>query len=66
VATLSLKSKGSLSNRGKSPAATSSAGAGGGKSSAKERMVELNELLEAGLVSQGEFDAKRSEILASL
>lgn len=34
--------------------------------SMQETLVMLNELLEAGLISQVEFDAKRAEILACL
>jgi len=44
-------------------------GGGGGKSAAKsvkERLGELKDLLEAELISQDEFDAKRAEIIQSL
>ena len=46
------------------PAAVAAAGAGA--KSAKERMQELKELLDACLISQDEFDGKRQEILDSL
>ena len=41
-------------------------GSGGGKLSAKERLLELNELLNAGLVSQDEYDVKRRDILSGV
>ena len=48
-------------------------GGGGGGSkepkmalTARERMVQLNELLQEGMVTQAEFDAKRTAILDSL
>ena len=41
-------------------------GAGGAKLTAKERMTQLKELLDSGLVSQDEFEAKRAEILANI
>ena len=34
--------------------------------SVKERMVQLTELLEAGLVTQSEYEAKRAAIIDSL
>ena len=34
--------------------------------SAKERLLELNELLNAGLVSQDEYDVKRRDILSGV
>ena len=54
------------------PQAADASGSGGGGDggaggkSAKERMRELKELFDSGLISQVEFDSKRSEILASL
>jgi len=33
---------------------------------AKERMLEIKELLEVGLLTQEEFEEKRSQILAEL
>ena len=41
-------------------------GSSGGKLSAKERLLELNELLNAGLVSQDEYDVKRRDILSGV
>ena len=38
----------------------------GAKLTAKERMTQLKELLEAGMVTQDEFDAKRADILADI
>ena len=35
----------------------------GGKLSIKDRLTSLSELLDAGLVTQREYDAKRAEIL---
>jgi len=53
----------SLRSQGKAPAIPPPTS--GGKS-AKERMVELKELLDAGLINQGEFEGKRAQILASI
>ena len=49
-------------------AAASPAGKAGGKNgrSVRERMEQLNELHNAGLVTQAEYDSKRAEILSSL
>jgi hypothetical protein len=47
------------------PAPPTPAGSARGKT-AKERMMELKELLDLEMISQAEFDAKRSEILAAL
>jgi membrane peptidoglycan carboxypeptidase len=33
---------------------------------AAERLAELNRMLDAGLITQSEYDAKKSEILAEL
>ena len=42
-------------------------GVGGGRGkSAKERLGELKELLDADLISQAEFDAQRTVIIQSL
>ena len=48
------------------PPTAALAAAGTGAKSAKERMQELKELLDACLISQDEFDGKRQEILDSL
>ena len=39
---------------------------GKGTKTARERMVQLNELFQDGFVTQEEFDAKRRDILNSL
>jgi hypothetical protein len=42
------------------------ADAAGGRRSVSERLAELNTLLEQGLVTQAEYDARRAAILDSL
>jgi hypothetical protein len=45
---------------------TSKRAARGGKKTARERMTELKELLDDGMVNQEEYDAKRLAILDSI
>ena len=40
--------------------------AGGGKGSAKQRLMELNDLKQAGLVTEAEYGEKRKAILSGL
>ena len=51
---------------GGKPTTAAGSGGGGNKLTAKERMTQLKELLDAGLVSQTEYDGKRAEILANI
>lgn len=48
------------------PAAGAAAASERGTKGPKERLLELKELLDEGLIDQVEFDAKRLDILAAL
>ena len=45
---------------------SSSAGAGNSSRPAKERLSEVKDLLDGGLISQEDFEKKKGEILASI